>query len=89
MRGVLALQHGAGIMRVGHLHLLLLTRTITFSLSSTSESELGRPLPLEKSFLEKLWMLSLSCWLALRCRAEMSRSISSPILASLYIQIKL
>jgi hypothetical protein len=67
----------------------LLTLTMTFSLRSWRESEEGLPAPLEKSFLEKLWMLSLTCWLALRWRAEMSRSISSLILASLYIQIKL
>lgn len=66
MRDVLALQHSALIMRIGHLHLLSLTFTSTFSRSSRTESEDGRPVPLEKSFLEKLWMLSLSCWLALR-----------------------
>lgn len=89
MRDILALQHSALIMRVFDLRLLLLTLTMTFSLRSWRESEEGRPAPLEKSFLEKLWMLSLTCWLALRWRAEMSRSISSLILASLYIQIKL
>lgn len=89
MRDVLALQHSSFIMRVFDLCLLLLTLTMTFSLRSWRESEEGLPAPLEKSFLEKLWMLSLTCWLALRWRAEMSRSISSVILASLYIQIKL